>query len=631
MSTHRRRTTLPFTWLTIGLFSLALPAAGEVQLASWGYKIDPPGNVYLASPVALAADAHGSLYVADMGNSRIVRFSASPSGGAPVIHSKIGLPGSAAGQFDLPFGVTVDKQGNLLVVDTANSRIQKLTAAGVPLAAWGSKGSWPGQFRLPREIAVDSQNNYYVTDEFNNRVQVFDQSGVYLRSFGAFGDGPGQFRLPQGIAIDALDRVYVADTFNHRVQVLSSTGSPLASLGQPCEQVLTHLEAMCFPRGVAFDADGNLYVADTFNHRVKKYDASLAFEYNHGSAAHMLYPNAVRPQAEDVFYVTDTGNSRVVRTGPGSAHQVVLGAPRSGNGHFSGPSGMVVGFGNRVYVADTYNHRIQVLDANGNLLGKWGANGGAGGAAGGGLLDGQFLLPQQLNVDSDWNIYVADLGNRRVQVFDKDGSHLRNIQPLAGGQPLFASPTGVAVDRAGNVYVSDLLPSIVYRIDAVSGAVSVVGSAGTAQGQFRQPSQLAVDTDGNLFVADMRNGRIQKFAADGTPLLMWGSDSAIPDPDVLLTAGDGYGEFYFPSGIRAAGAHVYVADTQNNRMQKFDRNGNFIEAWGSFGGATGKFFSPAAVAIGPWGQTYVADSLLHQVRKFAASDGGYTTGPTWPW
>lgn len=140
---------------------------------TWGQMPEGTGLLF-TTPVGMAEDNAGNLYVADMGNSRIVKLS--PDG---VVLARLGTLGTGPGQFDLPFGVAVDGEGNLLVSDTANSRLQKFTGDFTFIGQWGTPGSGDGQFNLVRQIAVDDANNYYVTDEFNNRVQKFDRNGNF--------------------------------------------------------------------------------------------------------------------------------------------------------------------------------------------------------------------------------------------------------------------------------------------------------------------------------------------------------------------------------------------------------------------------------------------------------------------
>lgn len=612
--------------LLLGSMSAAL---AETLVSVWGEVADPRDGVYLSTPVAMAQGADGHVYVADMGNSRIVRFAVDATREQPAIEvvGVYGKNGHAPGKLDLPFGVAADRQGNILVADTANSRIQKFSPRMKLLARWGSEGSGPGQFRLPREIAVDSQNRYFVTDEFNSRIQVFDANGRHLYQIGGYGTGPGQFRFPQGIAIDADDNLFVADTFNHRVQKLRTSGEFVAQIG------MTGLagdgaDLLQFPRGVGVDPQGNVYVVDTYNHKVKKYSRALDYMYSAGLEVGPnyapAYPNQVLPVAADVFYVSDTGNSQLIRyqelpSGQGAEVTARLGQPRTADGQFSEPASAAVGPDGRVYVSDRYNHRIQVFDRKGRLLARWGKNGGAGGIDGWGQLPGEFFQPMQIDHDAQGRVYVADALNSRVQVLSPDGTPLAVIGGPGFLPGQFLAPTGVAVDAAGNVFVLDWYLDRVTKFDASFELVTYWGGTGLGDGEFRRPSEIAVDAAGNVYVVDTRNSRVQKFDNNGGFITKWGANGGIPQEDTIAGGSSKPGELFLPSGIRVAGNIVYVADGSNNRMQKFDLDGNFLGMWGHFSGGRGGMFSPAGLDVDAQGFIYVTDALLNRIYKYVPS------------
>jgi sugar lactone lactonase YvrE len=619
-ASHKRLYLLLLT-AVIGLTGLS--ANAETYQSTWGPKPDPLGGVYFSSPTTMARDALGQILVTDLGNNRIVKFKAVTFNGTTsvVMTGNIGMLGSLPGQFNVPFGVAIDKQGFILVSDSANYRIQKLNPVGIPLKTWGSKGAGPGEFGLAREIAVDSKNNYYITDEFNHRVSVFDSNGKFLYQFGTYGTGPGQFRVPQGIVIDSKDHVFVADTFNHRIQELDVYGNFIAQLGTTlvCTDTST---TFCFPRSLAVDANDNLFVADTFNHKVKKYDAGLHYLYSAGAYPQPSFPNSVRTAENGTFYVTDTGNSQVIRytenaTGTGATVANVIGTARTANGQFSEPTNILVGNDKRVYVSDKLNHRIQVFDANGNFIAKWGKNGGAGGIANAGYMPGEFNQPNQLATDAQGRIYVADSYNARVQVLDNSGNWLATIGGFGFGPGQFVLPMGVATDLAGNVFVVDYWMGIISKFDPNFNFVKAWGSFGAADGQFNRPNEISVDSGGYVYIADNRNGRIQKFDNNGNFITKWGTHAGVANPDdVIGNWGSGNGELTFPQGVKVYGNTVYVSDMSNNRMEKFDLNGNYLGQWGKFGEGKGDFFNPSSFAISPTGEEYVVDMILHRVQKF---------------
>ncbi|MFZ5649949.1 MAG: 6-bladed beta-propeller, partial [Bacillota bacterium] len=171
----KNRKKLVFTILVviITMFS-ATAAQGYTVAQTWGAASEGTGLI-LNTPCALARDAGGKIYVADMSNHRIVKMEQNGT-----VLMKFGTLGSGSGQFNTPFGVAIDNRGNILVADTANYRVQKFDSNWNFIRSWGSYGSGNGQFGLPREIGIDSQNRYHVVDEFNDRIEVFDENGNYL-------------------------------------------------------------------------------------------------------------------------------------------------------------------------------------------------------------------------------------------------------------------------------------------------------------------------------------------------------------------------------------------------------------------------------------------------------------------
>ena len=217
-----------------------------------------------------------------------------------------GEHGTGQEQFDNPLGITIDGEGNILVSEYSNYRIQKFTPEGRFLKSVGTKvdkypygiafnstnnkvyvgdwnncvqilnsdldflssfgrlGSGKGEFSCPIAMAFDSTGNVYVADEGNHRIQVFTAEGRFLRMFGRRGCGRGELHRPLSVAIDTSDRVYVGD-WNHRVSVFTSDGHSITSFGKegkgPGE--------FNYPCGLAVDASGVVYVCDRLNNRVQ--------------------------------------------------------------------------------------------------------------------------------------------------------------------------------------------------------------------------------------------------------------------------------------------------------------------------------------------------------------------------
>ena len=177
------------------------------------------GDGQFGLPVAMAFDSREQLYVTDEYLHRISIFDSSGT-----FLGKWGAIGSGDGELDGPAGIAIDADDNVYIADQNNSRIQKFTANGEYVTQWGGKGSGPGQFDMPWGLCA-ADGHVYVADWRNDRIQKFTGDGTFVTSFGSPGDGNGQFSRPSSVAVDADGNIYVADWGNERVQVLGPDGS----------------------------------------------------------------------------------------------------------------------------------------------------------------------------------------------------------------------------------------------------------------------------------------------------------------------------------------------------------------------------------------------------------------------
>jgi sugar lactone lactonase YvrE len=265
----------------------------------------------------------------------------------------------------------------------------------------------------------------------------------------------------------------------------------------------------------------------------------------------------------------------------------------TGTGDFQKPFGIAAdGVGN-VYVADTYNSRIQVFDTSGTFMKSWGQKGTG---------SGSMTLPYDVAVDGEGSVYVADTYNIRVQKFDVNGVFLGQWGQKGTGNGDFAFLSGIAVGPDGAVYTVDAKMNRVQVFDNQGKFLRSWGRKGKSSGDFVKPMGLTVDESGNVYVADSKMRRVQKFDSQGrflaafTDRLQYPADVAI-DPStgnlLILDAashliwemsptgqnlrsyggpGRSSGQFVEPYGLSVDGAgNVFVADTGNSRVQKFSR------------------------------------------------------------
>ena len=273
--------------------------------------------------------------------------------------------------------------------------------------------------------------------------------------WGGAGSADGQFNSPEGVAVDASGSVFVADTRNNRIQKFTNTGAFLMQWGGHG----TGDGQFDAAAGVAVDRSGSVFVADQSNHRIQKFTNAGAF-------------------------LTQWG-------GHGT-----------GDGQFDQPVGIAIDGSGNVLVADSANSRIQKFTNAGVFLAKWGKAGDG---------DGEFHGVWGIGVDETGNAFVVDYGNSRIQKFDNNGIFLTKWGSSGSGDGQFRQPIGLAVDRSGNVFVTDTSNVRVEKFTNEGTFVGTVSCRGDVDGAFSGPWGIAIDpSSGHLFVTD--GARIQGFA-----------------------------------------------------------------------------------------------------------------------
>ncbi len=272
------------------------------------------------------------------------------------------------------------------------------------------------------------------------------------------------------------------------------------------------------PHGIAIGPDGSIYVADSRNNRIQKFSPEGKFLLSWGS-----------------FASVDTGNA------PG--------------GTFNEPWGVAVAQDGSVFVADTWNHRIQKFTADGEFIKMWGEPGLA-------ETETRFWGPRGIAVDLDGKVYITDTGNNRVVIFDNDGSYITQFGVNGINPGELDEPVGIAVDREGFVYVADTWNQRIQVFEPITTDIYQYLRGWDISGWYGQSITnkpfLALDASGNVFVTDPDAYRILEFDNDGKIIRSWGNASS---------GIDGFGS---PSGIAVdADGKVWVADAENNFALRF--------------------------------------------------------------
>lgn len=679
-------------------------------------------------------------------------FSATDGFEAPaVVQKSFGTSGTGNSQFNNPMGAAVDGNGNVLVVDRNNNRVEKFDQNGNYLGQFGNAGTETQKLLEPRMIAVMPSGKIWVSDTGHQRLAQYSSAGVYLREFkdatlttpygvtvapGGYvwftnhstgevvkaleaSDGTlsivkkvkgtsdygsdTTFSTPGGLAADSQGNVWVTDIGHHRLQKISAGGEIVAQIGSSG----TGIAQFNHPYGVAVTSLGHLLVADADNNRIQLLDTQGDMLRILGAGT-FNSPKAVAVGPGNTAFVTDWGNHRVQKwsnvdldsqSGIVQSEVLVDGQPRdvfkptcSGQAVCSIPSRSWT-LNAREYTEGTHSVQVAAIDAVGlrsvsapldielhpdrtapvltlgGTMTEQASLGatrptyklkltasdpepkegsfvldGAFGGAGGPTAEGKFFQPADAAVDSSGSVWVADTGNDRFEKFGPLGEFLKKAGSSGSAAGQLKAPGGVAVDVAKNIWVADTGNNRVVEFKengeflrtfgtnvnktkveaggtqaeknlctAASGNVCQAATAGSAAGQLKSPQGIVVTPTSTIWVADTGNGRLQKFDMSGGYISSLSSEGTAP------------GQLKEPMGVTiAADGSLWVADYGNKRIQQWS-NASFVRAVGKEGIGAGEFKGPTGVEADPKGNIWVSDVSSRRVQQFD-STGHYMMG-----
>jgi uncharacterized protein (TIGR03437 family) len=533
-------------------------AALNVPISPGGVAVDARGNVYFAS----------SRFVFKLDPSGLLTRIAGNYPDHPATYSGDGGPATEA--VLSPAGVAVSNTGDILIADFA--RVRRVSPGGIVTTVAGNGiGGFSGdggpatdaQLQRPSGVAVDDAGNLFVADFANNRIRKVSPSGIITT---VAGNGTRGF---------------------------SGDGGPATSA------------QLWFPEGIAVDSQGNLFIADHANNRVRK-----------------VSPNGI--------ITTVAGN--------GSAGFSGDGGPAT-SAQLNGTFAVAVDNAGNLYIEDHDNWRIRKV--SGGIITTF-AGGGSAGLGDGGLATSAMVGPAAgLALDSAGALFIADTGRFRIRKVATDGI----ITTIAGaGAPASSfsgdggpaidatlDPSAVAVDDSGALFIADHSNHRVRKVSA-SGIVTTVAGNGTAgssgdggaatAAQLGSPASVAVDTTGNLFIADA--GRVRKVSPEGIISTVAGGGT------LGGASGDGgpatSAQLDTSAVVADRAGNLFIADSVNNRIRKVSPDGIITtlagNGTGGFAGDGGpatsaKLSHPTAVAVDSQGSLFIADGAI-RVRKVSA-------------
>jgi len=277
----------------------------------------------------------------------------------------------------------------------------------------------------------------------------------------------------------------------------------------------------------------------------------LAFEFGKEGTGNGEFkePTDIATDSEGNIWVVDTGNNRLQKFNAKGEYLSQFGKQGKGNGEFESPHGIGITSENIIWVVDTGNNRLQKFNTKGEYLGQFGKQGKG---------EAEFEAPKGIEIDSTDRIWVADTGNNRIQKFNAKAVYLTQFGKEGTGKGEFRSPLDVALDQNEHVWVTDSENDRVQEFGGSFAFLSEYGGKGSKDGKLQYPIGISVDFQGKLWVADSLNNRAQKFTDEDQY------------QDKFGTEGSGEGQLMKPAGIDAAAPQqVLVVDWGNNRVQSW--------------------------------------------------------------
>jgi len=651
----------------------------------WGYAGDggPAAQSVLNSPSGTAVGSAGNIYIADTGNNRIRKINAATgnistiAGTGVAGYSGDGGPAVDA-QLNAPYSLAFDSSGNLYVSDTINGLVRKidLTSGTITIYAGSQNTTALGDGGLatsalvyaPTGIAFDSSDNLYICA--SGRVREVDAKTKIISTvagngnWGSSGDGglaiSATMAYPNGVAIDMAGNIYISDEFNAAVRkVTRSTGiittyaGMLGNSGYNGDGGPANAAKLSYPDSITLDSSGNLYIADTYNFRVRRVDANtLAITTVVGNNQPCFsFDNDGRPATSGAvcemsrltfdhagnLYFAEGSMSRVKKvTAPGAPPTQFTATPA-----FS-VAGGTYATAQKVTITDsTPGAAIYVS--------TWGYTPPTGIEGYHGPIDlaatltikAVALAPGHMPSAVAKATYTITAPVTAVVSLVAGNGTLGFSG--AGGPATSAEmriPGGVAIDKAGNVYIADTENSVVWKVDGNTGIITMFAGTGAAgytgdsglatAATLRNPVGVAVDQAGNVYIADEYNNVIREVAAVDRKIRTvagnGGSGGAPGDGGPATRA-----VISNPRGVAVdANGNLYITDA-NNRIRDVNVTTGIIETVAGDGvagtpieGAVAtatSVYSPAGIFVDLAGDIYLSDGYNSRILKVDAKTG----------
>lgn len=598
----------------------------------------------LYRPYGVDVDVSGNIYIADQYNHRIRKVNAIT--GIITTIAGNGTNGNSGdgglatnANLSYPRKVTVDVAGNLYISE--NNRIRKVnistgtisTIAGNGTSGYGGDGNSAINALIsgPSKVSFDATGNLYFSDIGNNRIRKINVNTIIITTIAGngiasySGDGSlatsASLNFPSSIDVDVSGNLFIADRLNHRIRKVNANtgiistiaGNGIAGFGG--DGSVASSASLDNPSDLAIDSSGNLYIADTYNFRIRKVNASSS------------------------NITTVAGNGTQGHGGDGSA---------ATSASIYEPFSLAIDKLSNLYISDRFYCRIRKVNLITGIISTVAGSGFAGyGGDGGPAIAASLNAPSGVTVDSLGNLYIADAGNNRIRKVNASSGIISTIvgngikgfggDDSAATNGTLSYPISIALDRFGNFYIADNGNKRIRKVNVNTGIISTIAGNGIAgfggdgsaanSASLNNPCDLAIDSSGNLYIADRDNHRIRKVNVNTGIISTFaggGTGGQMGDGGAATAAILG-----FPMGVAVdAYGNLFIADRYHHRIRKADANTGIISTiagigiggYGNFGGDGGiatdaELAFPIDVALDGAGNLYLSDINNKRIRK----------------
>ena len=659
----------------------------EISLVD-GISVDKRGNIFIAS------HDHNTIDRIDK-NGTLTRFAGTGESG----YSGDGGPALKA-KLQVPASLLHDKKGHLYIADRKNHVVRKIDSKGIitTIAGNGTAGfsgdggpARKASLNFPSGLAMDSKGNLYISDRSNNRIRVVTPKGIISTFAGNGMEGYGgdagpalkaKIDRPFGLAIDKKDNLFIADRRNNRVRKVTPSGIITSVAGDGGfffmgDNGPAYRASIAGPTGVAVDNQGNVYIADRNNNRIRIVDrqgmirtiAGTGQQHYNGEAelardTNLYLPFGVTLDTEGRLLIIDRSHYRIRRIDPskgtietvagnGQKQFAGDGGPATG-ANLNFPHGMVVDKEGNLIFSDKGHYRIRKISPSGIIqtIAGSGTRGNIGN--GGPALEASLYGVTSLKLNNKGELYfISPSGfvsiirkidnNGIVHEFLQTGdpNYLKTLKALKSQGLSMKSEivmitqfSDIVFDKNDNIYVSDRINHQIRKIDhdgntttiAGTGSSDFTGDGGPAvKATFRDPQALVMDAAGNLYIGDSANNLIRKIDTKGivSTIAGNGEHKDTGDGGPALKAGIRSMDYL---AISPAG-ELHIVGFNTHRIRKITKDGNIVTVagkgfqgyFGDGGPATKAMLKqPSAIAFDAKGNMYISDMGNNRIRKVDA-------------